>query len=73
MDHREAIIQATSSLIEEKGEQLNTITVREICKRAQVGLGLVNYYFENKEKLISLCVEKLINGIVEKFAAIPNR
>lgn len=45
MDHREAIIQATSSLIEEKGEQLNTITVREICKRAQVGLGLVNYYF----------------------------
>ena len=70
MDHREAIIQATSSLIEEKGEQLNTITVREICKRAQVGLGLVNYYFENKEKLISLCVEKLINGIVEKFAAI---
>ena len=70
MDHREAIIQATSSLIEEKGEQLNTITVREICKRAQVGLGLVNYYFENKEKLISLCVEKLINGIVEKFTAI---
>lgn len=70
MDNREAIIQATIALIEEKGEQLNTITVREICKKANVGLGLVNYYFENKDNLISFCVEKIINGIVEKFAAI---
>lgn len=70
MDNREAIIKATVALIEEKGEQINAITVREICKKAEVGLGLVNYYFENKDKLISLCVEKIINGIVEKFAAI---
>lgn len=73
MDNKEAIILATVSLIEEKGEQLNTITVREICKKAGVGLGLVNYYFENKEKLISLCVEKIINGIVKEFAAIRER
>lgn len=73
MDNREAIIKATVALIEEKGEQINAITVREICKKAEVGLGLVNYYFENKDKLISLCVEKIINGIVEKFAAIRER
>ena len=30
----------------------------------------MNYYFENKDKLISYCVEKIINGIVEKFALI---
>ncbi len=70
MDNRESIIQATMALIEEKGENIDTITVREICKRADVGLGLVNYYFENKDKLIDLCVEKIINGIVDKFAAI---
>lgn len=70
MDNREAIIAATISLIEKKGEQLDKITVREICKEADVGLGLVNYYFGNKDNLISLCVEKIINGIVEKFAAI---
>lgn len=70
MDNKEAIVQATIALIEEKGEKLNTITVREICKRAEVGLGLVNYYFGNKDKLIAFCVEKIINGIVEKFAAI---
>lgn len=73
MDNREAIINAAIALIEEKGEQINAITVREICKKAEVGLGLVNYYFENKDKLISLCVEKIINGIVEKFTAVRER
>ena len=56
MDNKEAIINATVALIDEKGEQINAITVREICKKANVGLGLVNYYFENKDKLISCCV-----------------
>ena len=47
MDNKEAIIQETIKLIEEKGERLDEITVREICKRASVGLGLVNYHFGN--------------------------
>ena len=43
MDAKEAIIQAAIDLINEKGEEMNTITVREICRKANVGLGLVNY------------------------------
>ena len=39
MDNKEAIVQATIALIEEKGEKLNTITVREICKRGGGGFG----------------------------------
>lgn len=70
MDNKESIIQATIALIEEKGENIDTITVREICKKAHVGLGLVNYYFENKDKLIDICVEKIVNGIVDKFTII---
>ncbi len=70
MDNKEAIIQATTELIEEQGEKIDTITMREICKKANVGLGLVNYYFEGKDKLIDLCVEKIINGIVDKFNLI---
>ena len=70
MKNKEAIIQAAIKLIEEKGERLNTITVREICKKANVGLGLINYYFHNKDNLISVCVERIINGIVEKFTSI---
>ncbi len=70
MDNKDAIIQAATELIKERGENIDSITVREICKRAKVGIGLVNYYFENKDKLIDLCVEKIINGIVEQFAVI---
>lgn len=70
MDNKEIIIQATIDLINEKGEQLNNITVREICKKANVGLGLVNYHFGNKDKLIELCVERIVNGIIDKFHTI---
>lgn len=73
MDNKEAIIQAAMALIEEKGEHLEEITVREICKRANVGLGLVNYHFGNKEHLIELCIERRINGIVEQFQKIREK
>lgn len=70
MDNREVIIQAAISLIEEKGERIDEITVREICKRANVGLGLVNYHFGNKENLMELCVERVVNGIVDSFRSM---
>lgn len=70
MDSREAIIQAATSLIEENSAHPENITVREICKRADVGLGLVNYHFGNKDKLIEQCVERMINGIIENFQHI---
>lgn len=73
MDNKEAIIQATAKLIEEKGEHLEEITVREICKRAGVGLGLVNYHFGNKDKLIEQCVERMINETVERFQNIQEK
>lgn len=67
MDSKEAVIQAAIALIGEKGGRLEEISVREICKRAGVGLGLVNYHFGSKDHLIELCVERIINGIVEQF------
>lgn len=67
MENKEAIMRATIELIEERGEHLEEITVREICKRAGVGLGLVNYHFGNKDKLIEQCIERIINGTVERF------
>lgn len=73
MDNKEAIIQATIELIEEKGDHLEEITVREICKRANVGLGLVNYHFGNKDKLIEQCIERMINGTVEQFQNIREK
>ena len=73
MDNKEAIIQAAIALINEKGERINDITVREICRKANVGLGLVNYHFGNKDKLIEICVERMVNGIVDNFHAIREK
>ena len=73
MDSREAIIQAAIQLIGEKGERMEEITVREICARAQVGLGLVNYHFGSKEALLDLCVERMVNGVVAHFAAVREK
>ena len=73
MDNKEIIIQATIDLINKKGEQINNITVREICKKANVGLGLVNYHFGNKDRLVELCVERIINSIVDNFCSIQEK
>lgn len=73
MNNKEALIQAATALIEEKGDNLNEITVREICKRAGVGLGLLNYHFGNKDKLIEVCVERMINEIIAQFQTIREK
>lgn len=67
MNHKESIIQAAISLIREKGDRLDDITVREICKKAGVGLGLVNYHFGNKDRLIEQCVEQMISSMIVRF------
>ena len=73
MDSKQAILEAATQLIYERGEQLSTITVRDICKRAGVGLGLINYHFGSKDALMDQCVEKIINGIVASFGEIREK
>lgn len=73
MNNREKIVQASMELINEKGDRLEEITMRDICKRADVALGLINYYFGNKDNLIECCVEEIVNGVVEKFSEIRER
>jgi len=72
-NNREAILRETIALIEERDGQVQEITVREICRRANVGLGLINYHFGNKDKLIEQCVEYMVSGIVDNFRAIRER
>lgn len=73
MDAKETIIHAAIDLINEKGEDMNTITVREICRKANVGLGLVNYHFGSKDRLIELCVERMVSDIVDIFRSIQEK
>lgn len=72
MDSKEAIMEAAMALVREKGDRLEEITLREISKKAGAGLGLINYHFGNKEHLIELCVERVINDIVERFRALQD-
>lgn len=63
---KEDIIKATIELINEKGSNIDEITVRDICNRVGIGAGLVNYHFQTKENLIAQCVQKIISDIIKK-------
>ncbi len=65
---KEAIIQATTDLIQESNGDVNKITLRKIAERADVALGLINYHFGSKEQLIVLCVQRIINNVVMHFS-----
>ena len=61
MNQKEKIIAVTTELINENQGDLNMVTARKIADRAKVGLGLINYHFGSKERLITECVQKIIN------------
>ena len=56
---KESIMAAAMRLFAEKG--LKLVTVREICKAANVNVALVNYHFRNKNGLYQACVERLFH------------
>ncbi len=67
-DVKEVIIQVTTELIRENNGKVAKITSRKIAERAEVGLGLINYHFGSKEKLITICVQRIINHVVMCFS-----
>ncbi len=69
-DVKNEIIDATLRLIEEKGSDIDSITVRDICASAGVASALVNYHFQTKENLIAQCVQKLIGDVIASFEPI---
>jgi AcrR family transcriptional regulator len=60
MNQKEKIIAVTTELIIESQGDLSQVTARKIAKRAEVGLGLIHYHFENKDRLITECVQRII-------------
>ena len=61
---KEHIMDVTTQLIQESDGDINQITIRRIAERAQVGLGLINYHFGSKDKLILECIQRIINNVV---------
>jgi len=63
-----AIIGAATALILQSNGDIKKITSRAIAEKANVALGLINYHFESKEKLIALCVQRIINQVLMNFS-----
>ena len=54
---KEHIISVVMEMLDE-GLQAETLTTRKIAQRAKVGVGLINYHFQTKEKLINAAVAR---------------
>ncbi|MDK2952449.1 MAG: hypothetical protein PWQ77_2114, partial [Kosmotogales bacterium] len=67
---KENIIEVTTELIRQSEGDINDITIRMIAEKANVGTGLINYHFQSKENLITLCVQRIIGNIVMKFSPL---
>lgn len=68
MDIKEEIIKATIALIENSEGLVENITIRDISKKAGVAVGLINYHFGSKKKLIEICVQRIINHVMSTFS-----
>ena len=52
---KDRIMHAAIEIMREKGE-VEAVTIRGIARQAGVGIGLINYHFHSKERLISEAV-----------------
>lgn len=66
---RERIIEVATALIRQYGDAEH-VTMRDIAANAGVGVGLINYHFQTKEKLLTLCIQRIITRIIGGFDAL---
>ncbi len=65
---KEHIIKVTTELIQQSSGNIADITTREIAHQANVGIGLINYHFQSKDNLITICVQRIIRQVVQSFS-----
>lgn len=64
---RERIIEATIALIQESNGDSSEITTRAIAEKAEVVNSLINYHFQTKDNLITICVQRIIGQVISNF------
>lgn len=64
---RELIITNTIKLIKESDGLIGNITIRKIAENSNVAVGLINYHFKSKNKLIEICIERIISKVMKDF------
>ena len=68
---KERIFQAALELITSE-EDIGSITIREIAKKADVNLALINYYYQSKENLFSQVAGYKMGDIIGKVLEASN-
>lgn len=62
---KDLILDTTIEIIKKEG--FDGITIRKIAKLANVNIGLINYYYGSKDKLINAVIQKLIASLKASF------
>ena len=65
---KERILQTTMAMIVEI-EEVETITMRQIAERAEVGIGTINYHFQSKDNLLNEAVGRLMGDQASRWYA----
>ncbi len=63
---RARIMQATVEVMRE-AEDYGDVTMREVARRAGVGVGLLNYHFQTKENLINQSARSFLATIIGQW------
>ncbi len=69
-DAKQRILKATMALLEETQDS-DKITIREIAARAGVGVGLINYHFQTREKLLYTAIGDDMVRMIEAMQGVP--
>ena len=67
---KELILKATLNLIKKQG--FEGVTMRKIASEAKVNVGLVNYHFGSKDKLINAVIQILVDSLKETFTILDD-
>lgn len=65
-DGRERILEEAYALLRELKDP-SKVTVREIAKRACVGVGLINYHFKTKDSMLMEALSLALKGVAERW------
>lgn len=69
---KEKIINSTIDLIKSSDGLVENITIRDISKNADISVGLINYHFGTKQKLVEICVQRIISHVMKSFSDVKN-
>lgn len=68
---KEKILHAAIELVTSE-EPIESITIRQIAKKAGVNAALINYYYQSKENLLNQVVEIMMGNIVDRMFESEN-